>query len=165
MSKEREGSLSGSADTALVMIVLHKKCGVLVDLTMNNVYFVCLILLVSIGLNYKKLTDENENPLETLEPILTSQNILSISKLAHKIPKNDGSMLSPSSVYTVWLQKLFWNGDQHLIKKIPETMEEWLHAYDMCSKYFDRLDPADIVTFIDEITFSSRAVTKVSRYI
>uniref|UniRef100_A0A8D2MV11 NBAS subunit of NRZ tethering complex n=1 Tax=Zonotrichia albicollis TaxID=44394 RepID=A0A8D2MV11_ZONAL len=116
---------------------------------------------VAPGLNYKKLTDENENPLETLEPILTSQNILSISKLAPKIPKNDGSMLSPSSVYTVWLQKLFWNGDHHLIKKIPETMEEWLHAYEMCSKYFDRLDPDDIATFIDEITFSSKAVTKL----
>uniref|UniRef100_A0A674GM37 NBAS subunit of NRZ tethering complex n=1 Tax=Taeniopygia guttata TaxID=59729 RepID=A0A674GM37_TAEGU len=116
---------------------------------------------VAPGLNYKKLTDENENPLETLEPILTSQNILSISKLAPKIPKKDGSMLSPSSVYAVWLQKLFWNGDHHLIKKIPETMDEWLHAYDMCSKYFDRLDPDDIVTFIDEITFSSKAVTKL----
>ncbi|XP_063006926.1 NBAS subunit of NRZ tethering complex isoform X2 [Melospiza melodia melodia] len=116
---------------------------------------------VAPGLNYKKLTDEIENPLETLEPILTSQNILSISKLAPKIPKKDGSMLSPSSVYTVWLQKLFWNGDHHLIKKIPETMEEWLHAYEMCSKYFDRLDPDDIATFLDEITFSSKAVTKL----
>ncbi|XP_074751723.1 NBAS subunit of NRZ tethering complex isoform X3 [Athene noctua] len=116
---------------------------------------------VAPGLNYKKLTDENENPLGTLEPILTSQNILSISKLAPKIPKKDGSMLSPSSIYAVWLQKLFWNGDHHLIKKIPESMDEWLHAYDMCSKYFDRLDPDDIVTFIDEITFSSKAVTKL----
>ncbi|RMC17230.1 hypothetical protein DUI87_05808 [Hirundo rustica rustica] len=116
---------------------------------------------VAPGLNYKKLIDENENPLETLQPILTSQNILSISKLAPKIPKKDGSMLSPSSVYAVWLQKLFWNGDHHLIKKIPETMDEWQHAYDMCSKYFDRLDPDDIVTFIDEITFSSKAVTKL----
>lgn len=44
-------------------------------------------------------------------------------------------------------------------------MDEWLHAYDMCSKYLDRLDPDDIVTFIDEITFSSKAVTKVSTYI
>lgn len=131
---------------------------------MNHFYFVCLFLLLSIGLNYKKLTDENENPLETLEPVLTSQNILSISKLGPKIPKKDGSMLSPSSIYAVWLQKLFWNGDHHLIKKIPETMDEWLHAYDTCSKYFDRLDPDDIVTFIDEITFSSKAVTKVSRY-
>uniref|UniRef100_A0A8C0BT65 NBAS subunit of NRZ tethering complex n=1 Tax=Buteo japonicus TaxID=224669 RepID=A0A8C0BT65_9AVES len=101
---------------------------------------------VAPGLNYKKLTDENENPLETLEPVLTSQNILSISKLGPKIPKKDGSMLSPSSIYAVWLQKLFWNGDHHLIKKIPETMDEWLHAYDMCSKYFDRLDPDDIGT-------------------
>ncbi|XP_010391602.2 neuroblastoma-amplified sequence isoform X3 [Corvus cornix cornix] len=116
---------------------------------------------VAPGLNYKKLTDENENPLETLEPILTSQNILSISKLAPRIPKKDGGMLSPSSIYAVWLQKLFWNGDHHLIKKIPETMDEWLHAYDMCSKYFDRLDPDDVVTFMDEITFSSEAVTKL----
>uniref|UniRef100_A0A8V0XHN5 NBAS subunit of NRZ tethering complex n=1 Tax=Gallus gallus TaxID=9031 RepID=A0A8V0XHN5_CHICK len=116
---------------------------------------------VAPGLNYKKLMDENENPLETLEPILTSQNILSISKLAPKIPKKDGSMLSPSSLYAVWLQNLFWNGDHHLIKKIPETMDEWLHAYDVCSKYLDRLDPDDVITFIDAITFSSKAVTKL----
>uniref|UniRef100_G1NML7 NBAS subunit of NRZ tethering complex n=1 Tax=Meleagris gallopavo TaxID=9103 RepID=G1NML7_MELGA len=116
---------------------------------------------VAPGLNYKKLMDDNENPLETLEPILTSQNILSISKLAPKIPKKDGSMLSPSSLYAVWLQNLFWNGDHHLIKKIPETMDELLHAYDVCSKYFDRLDPDNIITFIDEITFSSKAVTKL----
>uniref|UniRef100_A0A8B9QUI8 NBAS subunit of NRZ tethering complex n=1 Tax=Anas platyrhynchos TaxID=8839 RepID=A0A8B9QUI8_ANAPL len=117
---------------------------------------------VAPGLNYKNLIDENENPLGTLEPVLTSQNILSISKLAPKIPKKDGGMLSPSSLYAVWLQKLFWNGDNHLIKKIPETMDEWLHAYDVCSKYFDRLDPDDIITFIDEITFSSKAVTKLT---
>ncbi|XP_046770971.1 neuroblastoma-amplified sequence isoform X3 [Gallus gallus] len=116
---------------------------------------------VAPGLNYKKLMDENENPLETLEPILTSQNILSISKLAPKIPKKDGTMLSPSSLYAVWLQNLFWNGDHHLIKKIPETMDEWLHAYDVCSKYLDRLDPDDVITFIDAITFSSKAVTKL----
>ncbi|KAM9563343.1 NBAS subunit of NRZ tethering complex isoform 2-T2 [Guaruba guarouba] len=116
---------------------------------------------VAPGLNYKKLTDENENPLGILEPVLTSQNILSISKLAPKIPKKDGSVLSPSSIYAVWLQKLFWSGDHHLIKKIPETMDEWLHAYDICSKYFDRLNPDDIVAFIDEITFSSKAVTKL----
>ncbi|XP_068793258.1 NBAS subunit of NRZ tethering complex isoform X1 [Struthio camelus] len=116
---------------------------------------------VAPGLNYKKLTDENENPLRILEPVLTSQNILSISKLTPKIPKKDGSMLSPSSIYAIWLQKLFWNGDHHLLKKTPETIAEWLHAYDVCSKYFDRLDPSDIITFIDEITFSSKAVTKL----
>uniref|UniRef100_A0A674I681 NBAS subunit of NRZ tethering complex n=1 Tax=Terrapene triunguis TaxID=2587831 RepID=A0A674I681_9SAUR len=117
---------------------------------------------VAPDLNYKKLTDENLSPLGVLQPILTSQNILSISKLAPKIPEKDGSMLSPSSVYTIWLQKLFWNGDHKLIKKAPETIPEWLSAYDTCAKYFDRLYPGDIVTFIDDITFSSKAVTKLS---
>uniref|UniRef100_A0A8C0HGQ5 NBAS subunit of NRZ tethering complex n=1 Tax=Chelonoidis abingdonii TaxID=106734 RepID=A0A8C0HGQ5_CHEAB len=117
---------------------------------------------VAPDLNYKKLTDENVSPLGVLQPILTSQNILSISKLAPKIPEKDGSMLSPSSVYTIWLQKLFWNGDRKLIKKAPETIPEWLSAYDTCAKYFDRLYPGDIVTFIDDITFSSKAVTKLS---
>uniref|UniRef100_A0A663MT49 NBAS subunit of NRZ tethering complex n=1 Tax=Athene cunicularia TaxID=194338 RepID=A0A663MT49_ATHCN len=116
---------------------------------------------VAPGLNYKKLTDENENPLGTLEPILTSQNILSISKLAPKIPKKDGSMLSPSSIYAVWLQKLFWNGDHHLIKKIPESMDEWLHAYDMCLKYFDRLDPDDILPVEARIELTKKAVKAV----
>ncbi|XP_075779588.1 NBAS subunit of NRZ tethering complex isoform X2 [Pelodiscus sinensis] len=113
-------------------------------------------------LNYKKLTDENVNPLGVLQPILTSQNVLSISRLAPKIPERDGTMLSPSSVYTTWLQKLFWNGDHQLIKKMPETIPEWLSAYGTCAKYFDRLCPGDIVTFIDDITFSSKAVTKLS---
>ncbi|XP_066468045.1 NBAS subunit of NRZ tethering complex isoform X2 [Tiliqua scincoides] len=117
---------------------------------------------VAPGLNYKKLTEENVCPLEALGPVLTSQNILSISKLAPKIPDKDGRMLSPSSVYLIWLKTLFWNGDAHLIKKAPETVPEWLHAYDICAKYFDRLCPGDVIIFMDEITFSSKAVTKLS---
>ncbi|XP_067324768.1 NBAS subunit of NRZ tethering complex isoform X1 [Anolis sagrei] len=117
---------------------------------------------VAPGLNYKKLMEDNVNPLAALEPILTSQNVLSISKLAPKIPDKEGGMLSPSSVYAIWIKKLFWTGDPHLIKKAPETVAEWLHAYDICAKYFDRLCPGDIINFMDEITFSSKAVTKLS---
>ncbi|KAM3855647.1 NBAS subunit of NRZ tethering complex isoform 2-T2 [Vipera latastei] len=117
---------------------------------------------VAPGLNYKKLTEENANPLEALDPVLTSQNILPISKLVSKIPGKDGRLLSPSSVYAAWIKKLFWNGDSHLIKRIPETPSEWLHSYDICAKYFDRLYPGDIINFLDEITFSSKAVTKLS---
>ncbi|XP_077167102.1 NBAS subunit of NRZ tethering complex isoform X2 [Paroedura picta] len=117
---------------------------------------------VAPGLNYKKLTEENVNPLEALAPVLTSQNILSISKLAPKIPEKDGRMLAASSVYALWLKNLFWNGDPHLLKRAPETIPEWLHAYDTCAKYFDRLNPGDIIEFMDEITFSSKAVIKLS---
>ncbi|XP_032209160.1 neuroblastoma-amplified sequence isoform X3 [Mustela erminea] len=118
--------------------------------------------VVASGLNYKKLTDENMNPLEALEPVLSSQNILSISKLVPKIPAQDGRMLSPSALYTIWLQKLFWTGDPHLIKQAPESSPEWLRAYDVCVKYFDRLHPGDLITVVDAITFSPKAVTKLS---
>lgn len=119
--------------------------------------------LLPIGLNYKKLTDENMNPLEALGPVLSSQNILSISKLVSKIPDKDGRMLSPSSLYTIWLQKLFWTGDPHLIKQVPTSSPEWLHAYDVCTKYLDRLHPKDFITVLDAITFSPEAVTKVNK--
>ncbi|XP_012508523.1 PREDICTED: neuroblastoma-amplified sequence [Propithecus coquereli] len=118
--------------------------------------------VVASGLNYKKLTDENMSPLEALEPVLSSQNILSISKLVPKIPEKDGQMLSPSSLYTVWLQKLFWTGDPHLIKQVPESSSEWLQAYDVCMKYFDRLHLGDLITVVDAITFSPKAVNKLS---
>nr|XP_060503222.1 NBAS subunit of NRZ tethering complex [Panthera onca] len=118
--------------------------------------------VVAAGLNYKKLTDDSTNPLEALEPVLSSQNILSISKLVPKIPAKDGHMLSPSSLYAIWLQKLFWTGDPYLIKQVPESSPEWLRAYDVCVKYFDRLHPGDLLTVVDAITFSPKAVTKLS---
>ncbi|XP_045700375.1 neuroblastoma-amplified sequence isoform X2 [Phyllostomus hastatus] len=117
--------------------------------------------VVASGLDYKRLTEDNADPLEALGPVLTSQNILSISKLAPRIPGRDGRMLSPSSLYTVWLQKLFWAGDPHLIKQVPESTPEWLHAFEVCVKYFDRLHPGDLITVVDAVTFSPKAVTKL----
>ncbi|XP_023558187.1 neuroblastoma-amplified sequence isoform X2 [Octodon degus] len=118
--------------------------------------------VVAAGLNYKKLTDGSTSPLEALEPVLSSQNILAISKLAPSIPEEDGGMLSPSSLYAVWLQKLFWMGDPHLVKQVPESFPEWLRAYDVCVRYFDRLHPGDLITVLDAVTFSPEAVAKLS---
>lgn len=114
-----------------------------------------------LDLSYKKLTDGNIDPLESLEPVLTSHNVLSVSKLASKIPGKDATMLSPNLIYATWLRKLFWIGDFQLIKTPPETSTEWLHAYDTCAKYFNRLTPTNIIGFIDDITFSANAVNKV----
>ncbi|XP_036891385.1 neuroblastoma-amplified sequence [Sturnira hondurensis] len=118
--------------------------------------------VVASGLNYKRLTEENVDPLEALEPVLSSQNILSISKLVPQIPGRDGQALSPSSLYTVWLQKLFWSGDPQLIKQVPASTPEWLHAFGVCVKYLDRLHPGDLITVVDALTFSPKAVTKLS---
>ncbi|XP_063110384.1 NBAS subunit of NRZ tethering complex isoform X3 [Cavia porcellus] len=117
--------------------------------------------VVAAGLDYKKLTDGSTSPLEALEPVLSSQNILAISKLAPSIPEKDGGTLSPSSLYTVWLQKLFWMGDPHLVQQVPESSLEWLHAYDVCARYFDRLHRRDLITVLDAITFSPQAVAKL----
>ncbi|XP_075454502.1 NBAS subunit of NRZ tethering complex isoform X2 [Ascaphus truei] len=117
---------------------------------------------VASGLDYKKLTDANASPLESLEPVLTSQNVLAISKLASRIPDMEGAMLSSSDVHAIWLKKLFWNGDPQILKKTPTSVTEWSQAYDTCRKYFDRLSPGHIMEFIDEITFSSHAVSKLT---
>ncbi|XP_075717206.1 NBAS subunit of NRZ tethering complex isoform X2 [Rhinoderma darwinii] len=117
---------------------------------------------VASGLDYKRMTDASVNPFESLAPVLTSHNVLAISKLAARIPDLDGNMLSSSSVHAAWLKKLFWNGDPQLLKEAPQTAGDWSNAYNICRKYFDRLTPSDLITFIDEITFSSRAVGKLA---
>ncbi|KAF3702766.1 Neuroblastoma-amplified sequence Neuroblastoma-amplified gene protein -like protein [Channa argus] len=119
---------------------------------------------VASGLDYRRLTDESLDPLATLQPVLTSQNVLSISKLANRLPLPgvEGATVSPSSVHAVWLQKLFWKGDPQLLKRPPQTDQDYLHAYDTCAKYFDRLMPADAVHFLDSITFSPDAAKHLS---
>ncbi|XP_069584214.1 NBAS subunit of NRZ tethering complex [Ranitomeya imitator] len=117
---------------------------------------------VASGLDYKRMTDASLNPLDSLAPVLTSHNVLAISKLALRIPDLEGNMLSSSAVHAAWLKKLFWNGDPQLLKETPQTVAEWCHAYDICRKYFDRLTPGDLMTFIDEITFTSLAVSKLT---
>uniref|UniRef100_A0AAQ6A991 Neuroblastoma-amplified sequence n=1 Tax=Amphiprion ocellaris TaxID=80972 RepID=A0AAQ6A991_AMPOC len=117
---------------------------------------------VASGLDYRKLTDETSDPLATLQPVLTSQNVLSISKLANRLPRpgGGGATLSSSSVHAVWLQKLFWKGDPQLLKRPPQSDHDFLHAYDTCAKYLDRLLPVDAIHFLDSITFSPEAVIK-----
>nr|XP_033504549.1 neuroblastoma-amplified sequence [Epinephelus lanceolatus] len=119
---------------------------------------------VASGLNYRKLTDESLDPLVTLQPVLTSQNVLSISKLANRLPVlgGGGATVSPSAVHAVWLQKLFWKGDPQLLKRPPQSDQDFLHAYDTCGKYLDRLVPADAVRFLDSITFSPDAAEHLS---
>ncbi|XP_062293103.1 NBAS subunit of NRZ tethering complex isoform X1 [Scomber scombrus] len=119
---------------------------------------------VAKGLNYRKLTDESLDPLAALEPVLTSQNVLSISKLANRlpVPGGGGVTVSPSGVHAVWLQKLFWKGDPQLLKRPPQSDQDYLHAYDTCAKYLDRLVPADTINFLDSITFSADAAKDLS---
>ncbi|KAM3861566.1 NBAS subunit of NRZ tethering complex [Diretmus argenteus] len=119
---------------------------------------------VANGLDYRKLTDESSDPLAALEPVLTSQNVLSISKLANRlpVPGGRGATFSSSAVHAVWLRKVFWKGDPQLLKRPPQGDNDYLHAYDTCAKYLDRLVPVDAVHFLDDITFSPEAANHLS---
>lgn len=90
--------------------------------------------------------------------------MLSISKLANCLPVPGGGdvTVSASAVHAAWLRKLFWKGDHHLLKRAPQSDHDYLHAYDTCAKYLDRLAPADAVRFLDDITFSPDAAKHVS---
>lgn len=119
------------------------------------------------GLDYRKLTDESLDPLATLQPVLTSQNVLSISKLVNRLPAAGGggggdATVTASALHAAWLRKLFWKGDPQLLKRAPQDDQDYLHAYDTCAKYLDRLAPADAIRFLDDITFSPDAATRVS---
>lgn len=116
------------------------------------------------GVNYKKLTDESSDPLATLQPVLTSQNVQSISKLSNRLPLPGGgkATVSASAVHALWLQKLFWKGDPQLLKRPPRSDQDYLHAYNTCAKYLDKLVPTDAIRFLDSITFSPDAAKNVS---
>lgn len=135
-----------------------------IHLMLNCIHFFQKNILSLTGLNYRKLTDESLDPLASLEPVLTSQNVLSVSKLANRlpVPGGGGASVSPSGVHAVWLQKLFWKGDPQLLKRPPQSDQDYLHAYDTCAKYLDRLVPADAINFLDSITFSTDAAKHVS---
>lgn len=49
-----------------------------------------------------------------------------------------------------------------MLKRPPQTDQDYLHAYDTCAKYLDRLVPADAVSFLDNITFSADAAKQVN---
>uniref|UniRef100_A0A672GZU8 Neuroblastoma-amplified sequence N-terminal domain-containing protein n=1 Tax=Salarias fasciatus TaxID=181472 RepID=A0A672GZU8_SALFA len=119
---------------------------------------------VANGLDYRRLTDESLDPLATLQPVLTSQNVLSISKLASRlpVPGGGGATVSPSAVHAAWLQKLFWKGDPQLMKRPPQSDQDYLHAYDTCAKYLDRLVPADALSIPTRLEVIKRA-TKALR--
>ncbi|XP_077593113.1 NBAS subunit of NRZ tethering complex isoform X2 [Stigmatopora nigra] len=133
---------------------------------------------VAAGINYRQLTDASRDPLAALEPVLNSQNVLSVSKLANLLPRpgerrndgggqggdgsSEGATLTASAVHAAWLKKLFWKGDGQLLKKTPRDDQDFLHAFDACAKYLERLTPTDAVDFLDDVTFSAEAVAQLS---
>ncbi|XP_022807104.1 neuroblastoma-amplified sequence-like isoform X1 [Stylophora pistillata] len=112
------------------------------------------------GLDYKKLTTV-DSPLQVLKPVLTEANFNLLAKLATKIPTKDGSSLESSSVYRVYVEKLFWEGEQKAKESEADQPVDWSQRYDICHKQLPRLSAQGIQQFVDSITFSELAVDTI----
>ncbi|KAK2171518.1 hypothetical protein NP493_1055g01018 [Ridgeia piscesae] len=79
------------------------------------------IKTVASDLDYKKLVDGKMRPLDVICPILNTENVNTLAKLASKIPDKTGGFLHASVVYCAWAVKLFWEGDPAAKKKREVT--------------------------------------------
>ncbi|KAK7477823.1 hypothetical protein BaRGS_00030901 [Batillaria attramentaria] len=93
-------------------------------------------------IDYVRLIDDKTPPKDILAPYLTSANI-----------NNKGGFLHPSSLYCGWAVRVFWEGDKPG-KAPPQNAAAWIHRYELCGEYIQKLLPDDFVTFIRTITCS-----------
>ncbi|XP_048258558.1 NBAS subunit of NRZ tethering complex-like isoform X1 [Haliotis rufescens] len=110
---------------------------------------------VAPGLDYHKLMDGKTAPLGVLQPVLDSGNVNTLAKLAAKIPDGSGGFLHSSVVYSAWAVTHFWKPDQ--AGKQTDRPSGWIHRYESCGDFLQKLLPQDIVNFIDSIAFSSNS--------
>ncbi|XP_076465960.1 NBAS subunit of NRZ tethering complex-like isoform X2 [Babylonia areolata] len=108
---------------------------------------------VASDIDYVRLMDEGTPPKDLLAPYLTASNINTIMKLATRIPDKKGGFLHPSSLYCGWAIRVFWEGDKPG-KAPPQNAAAWIHRYETCGEFIQRLLPPDFVTFITAITCS-----------
>ncbi|CAD5110997.1 DgyrCDS348 [Dimorphilus gyrociliatus] len=110
---------------------------------------------LSIELDYKKLTNGKENSINVLEPILTTDNINSLAKLAYNLTDGKGNFLQPSAVYRIWCSIKFWKSD-------CKKENEWLKNYENCTNFIAKLIPEHLIEFMDDVTFSEKSLKNLN---
>lgn len=113
------------------------------------------------SLDYKKLISD-DFPLKVLEPVMTNANVHVLAKLANKIPTKEGVHIEPASVFRVFTEKLFWEGEQTSKQEQARHRVDWSKRYDACHKMLPRLSPKGVQEFIDSVTFSESAVNNIT---
>lgn len=75
-------------------------------------------------LDYKELLKPNSDPLETLRPVLTADNVGALAKAVRGVPGQGGVSLEPSTVYCAWAQKHFFEAPP---ERRLKTVSDWVH--------------------------------------
>eukprot|EP00794_Sanderia_malayensis_P009896 gene9896-10909_t len=106
------------------------------------------------GMDYKALVHGND-PITAIKPVLMESNVHLLAKLVTKIPFKDvQTRISSSEIFLLYIQKAFWQED----KQQDDTEAKWLHKFEGSQKFFGKLSLKDMITFIDEVTFTENAV-------
>ncbi|WAR01028.1 NBAS-like protein, partial [Mya arenaria] len=113
---------------------------------------------VAAGLDYKRLLESGGSVMEVLSPCLTNTNITTFAKLAKHIPDGKGGTLDASVVYCAWAVKYFWEGDG---KKQPENSAGWVHRYEACGEFLQKLQPEQLPHFLQAVLYTTRATTSL----
>ncbi|XP_071535636.1 NBAS subunit of NRZ tethering complex-like [Panulirus ornatus] len=103
------------------------------------------------GLNYKLLIEPKSDVLAILHPVLTSENVNSLAKVAKNVPCKEGAGIEPSTVFCAWAQKYFFDVSKG---KKPKTSSDWIHRYESCGEYMQKMNPSDILKFVNQLILS-----------
>ncbi|KAL4228277.1 hypothetical protein ACF0H5_013708 [Mactra antiquata] len=111
---------------------------------------------IASDLDYKRLMCPDVKVVEILSPCLTSSNVATFAKLSKNIPDGSGGFMDPSVIYCTWAVKYFWNGDG---KKQPDSSAGWVHRYEACSEYIQKLQAENIIDFLQSVLFNEKSRT------
>ncbi|XP_069188396.1 NBAS subunit of NRZ tethering complex-like isoform X2 [Procambarus clarkii] len=110
------------------------------------------------GLNYKLLLKPNSDVLAILGPVLTAENVNNLAKVAKNVPCKEGTGIEPSTVYCAWAHKMFF---ESAADKKSKTSSDWIHRYESCGEYMQKMNPADIVKFVKQLVLCDAGVQPV----
>ncbi|CAL4164619.1 unnamed protein product [Meganyctiphanes norvegica] len=110
------------------------------------------------GLNYKLLLKPNSDILALLQPVLTANNVNNLAKMVQDVPNHEGSAVEPSTVYCAWAQKFYF---QVASEKKPKTSSDWVHRYEGCGDYVQKMNTDDMVKFLKLVVLSEQGMSKI----
>ncbi|KAK7075570.1 hypothetical protein SK128_017560 [Halocaridina rubra] len=109
-------------------------------------------------LNYKMLLKPDSDILALLRPVLTADNVKSLAKVAKSVPCKEGDGIEQSTVYCAWAQKYFFNPPSD---KKPRTSSDWIHRYELCGEYMQKMNAEDVLKFVSQLVLSGEGSQSV----
>ncbi|KAK3865525.1 hypothetical protein Pcinc_028882 [Petrolisthes cinctipes] len=108
------------------------------------------------GLNYKQLLKPDTDVLTVLQPVLTANNVNGLAKAVKSMPGRKGEGIDSSTVYCAWAEKYFFDIPP---EKKMKTSNDWIHRYDLCRDYMQKMSACDVERFVRGLVLSRVSCT------